>query len=94
MHFIKLGKKYVNLDNVVAILPKENGLGYTINFIGHHATMDICEMDMVDIRRVLKMAMIERAAINQTNMIHDLGLPPKAISDLFKENSPIEKDSI
>ena len=54
MNFIKLGKKYVNLDNVAAILPKENGLGYTINFIGHRATMDICEMDMVDIKKSLK----------------------------------------
>lgn len=94
MHFIKLGERYVNLDNVAAILPKEEGLGYTINFIGHQATMDICAMDMADIRQALKMAMIERAAINQTNTIHNLGLSPKAISDLFKENSPIEKDSI
>lgn len=94
MHFIKLGKRYVNLDNIAAILPYEKGLGYTINFIGNHAAMDICEMDMADIRRALETAMIERAAINQTNMIHDLGLPPKAISDLFKENSPTEKDSV
>jgi hypothetical protein len=64
MYFIKLGKKYVNLDNVAAILPHVKGLGYTINFIGHHAAMDICEMDMADIRRTLETAMIERVAIN------------------------------
>lgn len=93
MNFIKLGKRYINLDAIAAVVPRQKGLGYTVNFIGG-TKMDICEMDMADIRRVLKMAIIERAAINQTNMIHDLGLSPKAISDLFKENSPIEKDSI
>ena len=92
MNFIKLGKRYVNLDNVAAILPKEEGLGYTINFIGYQATMDICEMDMVDIRKALDMAATTRVAINEINTLASLDLPPKEISEMFKGNKPLAKE--
>ena len=68
MYFIKLGKRYVNLDNVAAILPKQEGLGYTINFIGYHATMDICEADMVDIIKEIKFIK-KLCAINHVEII-------------------------
>ena len=32
MHFIKLGKKYINLDNVTTIVPKSD-LGYVVHFV-------------------------------------------------------------
>lgn len=51
MHFIKLGKKYINLDNVTTIEPKVEGLGYVVHFVGQTHSRSICEMDMVDIRR-------------------------------------------
>lgn len=54
MHFIKLGKEYVNLDNVTIIEPKGEGLGYVVNFVGQTHTRSICEMDMADIRRELE----------------------------------------
>lgn len=92
MHFIKLGKRYINLDAVAAILPKENGLCYTINFIGHQATMDICEMDMVDIKKALDMAATTRAAINEINTIASLDIPPKQILEMFKGNKPLAKE--
>ena len=50
MHFIKLGKKYINLDNVKIIEP-EKSLGYVVNFVGQTHSRSICEMDMADIRR-------------------------------------------
>lgn len=59
MHFIKLGQRYINLDAIAAIVPRKKELGYTVSFIGGEA-MDICEMDMADIRRALEMATIEK----------------------------------
>lgn len=50
MHFIKLGKKYINLDNVTTIEPKPD-LGYVVHFVGQTHCRSICEMDMADIRR-------------------------------------------
>ena len=55
MNFIKLGKRHINLDAIAAVVPRQKGLGYTVNFIGG-TKMDICEMDMADIRRTLEMA--------------------------------------
>lgn len=55
MNFIKLGKRYINLDAIAAVVPRKKGLGYTVNFIGG-TQMDICEMDMANIRRVLEIA--------------------------------------
>lgn len=69
MHFIKLGKRYINLDTVAAIVPHENGLGYTVSFIGNKGSMDICEMDAADIKRALEAATIEKVAIDETNLI-------------------------
>lgn len=69
MHFIKLGKRYINLDAVAAIVPHEKGLGYTVSFIGNKGSMDICEMDAVDIKRALEAATIEKVAIDETNLI-------------------------
>lgn len=68
MHFIKLGQRYINLDAIAAIVPRKKGLGYTVSFIGGEA-MNICEMDMADIRRTLEVAMIEKVAINEVNTI-------------------------
>lgn len=51
MHFIKLGKKYINLDNVTTIEEKCDGLGYVVYFVGQTHSRSICEMDMADIRR-------------------------------------------
>ena len=53
MHFIKLGKRYINLDAIAAVVPRKKGLGYTVKFIGD-TQMDICEMDMVDIKKKLR----------------------------------------
>lgn len=50
MHFIKLGDKYINLDNVTIIEPKPD-LGYVVHFVGQTHSRSICEMDMADIRR-------------------------------------------
>lgn len=50
MHFIKLGKKYINIDNVTIIEPKPD-LGYVVHFVGQTHSRSICEMDMADIRR-------------------------------------------
>lgn len=55
MHFIKLGKKYINLDNVTTIEPKTD-LGYVVHFVGQTHSRSICEMDMADIRRELEKA--------------------------------------
>ena len=53
MHFIKLGKNYINLDNVTTIEPKSD-LGYLVYFVGQTHSRSICEMDMADIRRELE----------------------------------------
>ena len=90
MHFIKLGKRYINLDAIAAVVPCKKGLGYTVRFIGGEA-IDICEMDMVDIRKALDMAATTSAAINETNTIAGLDLPPKEILEIFKGNKPTEK---
>lgn len=50
MHFIKLGEKYINLDNVTTIEQKPD-LGYVVHFVGQTHSRSICEMDMADIRR-------------------------------------------
>lgn len=68
MHFIKLGQRYINLDAIAAIVPRKKGLGYTASFIGGEA-MNICEMDMADIRRALELATIEKVAIDEVNTI-------------------------
>lgn len=91
MNFIKLGKRYINLDAIAAVVPRKKGLGYTVNFIGG-TQMDICEMDMADIRRALDMATTTRAAINEINTIASLDLPPKEISEMLKDNQPTTKE--
>lgn len=53
MHFIKLGDKYINLDNVTTIEPKSD-LGYVVYFVGQTHSRSICEMDMADIRGELE----------------------------------------
>lgn len=53
MNFIKLGKKYINLDNVTIIEPKKD-LGYIVNFVGQTHIRELSEVDMVDIRRELE----------------------------------------
>ena len=53
MHFIKLGKKYINLDNVTTIEPKKD-LGYVVHFVGQTHFREISEADMADIRGELE----------------------------------------
>ena len=91
MNFIKLGKRYINLEAIVAVVPRKKGLGYTITFVGG-TQMDICEMDMADIRRVLEMAATTRVAINEINTIASLDLHPKEILEIFKGNKPTAKE--
>lgn len=78
MNFIKLGKRYINLDAIAAVVPRKKGLGYTVNFIGG-TQMDICEMDMADIRRVLEIASAREVAINETN-----DLSEESLSEMFE----------
>ena len=91
MNFIKLGKRYINLDAIAAIVPRKKGLGYTVNFIGG-TKMDICEMDMADIKKALDMAATTRVAINEINAIASLDLSPKEISEMFKGNKQTAKE--
>ena len=53
MNFIKLGKKYINLDNVTIIEPKKS-LGYVVHFVGQTHFRDLSEADMADIRGELE----------------------------------------
>ena len=91
MNFIKLGKRYINLDAIAAVVPRKKGLGYTVSFIGG-VSMDICEMDMVDIRKALNMAATTRVEINEINTIASLDLSPKEISEMFKGNKSLAKE--
>lgn len=67
MHFIKLGKNYINLDNVTTIEPKPD-LGYVVYFVGQTHSRSICEMDMADIRRefekIKKLQDLDKIVIN------------------------------
>ena len=54
MHFIKLGKKYINFDNVTTIEEKGDGLGYVVYFVGQTHSRSISAADMVDIRSELE----------------------------------------
>lgn len=91
MHFIKLGKRYINLDAIAAIVPRKKGLGYTLTFVGG-ASMDICEMDMVDIRKALDMAATTKAAINEINTIASYGPSPEEILEMIKGDQPTTKE--
>ena len=91
MNFIKLGKRYINLDTIAAVVPRKKGFGYTVNVIGG-TQMDICEMDIVDIKKALDMAATTRVAINEINTIASLSLPPKEILETFKGNKPTAKE--
>ena len=51
---IKLGERYINLDNVTRIEPVKSGLCYYVHFVGESTVAEICEMDMADIRRELE----------------------------------------
>lgn len=67
MHFIKLGKRYINLDNVTTIEQKPD-LGYAVFFVGQTHSRSICEMDMADIRRefekIKKLQDLDKIVIN------------------------------
>ena len=64
MNFIKLRKRYINLDAIAAVVPRKKGLGYTVSFIGG-TQMDICEMDIADIRRVLEIASTREVVLDK-----------------------------
>ncbi len=85
MNFIKLGKRYINLDAIAAVVPRKKGLGYTVNFIGG-TQMDICEMDMADIRRILEMASTRELSINdETNaLLEGLETSGPSLSEIFE----------
>ena len=91
MNFIKLGKRHINLDAIAAVVPRKKGLGYTVSFIGGK-NMDICEMDMVDIKKALAMSATTKVAINETNTIASLDLTPKEILEMLKGNKPTAKE--
>ncbi len=91
MNFIKLGKRYINLDAIAAVIPRKKGLGYTVSFIGGK-NMDICEMDMVDIKKALDMAATTKVAIDKINTMSSLDLPTKEILEMFKGNKQLAKE--
>ena len=53
MHFIKLGERYINLDNVTTIRPDRNNCDYVVCFEGRNDCF-ISAADMADIRRELE----------------------------------------
>lgn len=91
MNFIKLGKRYINLDAIAAIVPRKKGLGYTVSFIGGK-DMDVCEMDMVDIKKALAMAATTKVAIDEINTIASYGPSPEEILEMIKGNQPTTKE--
>lgn len=91
MNFVKLGKRYINLDAIAAVVPRKKELGYTVNFIGG-TQMDICEMDMADFRGALNIAATTEVAINEINTIASLVPSPKEISEMLKGNKPLAKE--
>lgn len=91
MNFIKLGKRYINLDAIAAVVPHKKGLGYTVTFIGGKQ-MDICEMDMVDIKKALSMAATTQVAIDEINTIASYNPSPKEILEMIKYNQPTTKE--
>lgn len=92
MNFIELGKRYINLDAIAAVVPrKKKGLGYTVSFIGGK-NMDICEMDMVDFKKALDMAATTEIAINEINTITSYGPSPEEILEMIKGNQPTTKE--
>lgn len=54
MYFIKLGERYINLDNVTRIEHVRSGGSYYVHFVGQSTVAEICENDMADIRRELE----------------------------------------
>lgn len=72
MNFIKLGKKYINLDNVTTIEERGDGLGYVVHFVGQTHSRSICEMDMADIRREFEK--IEKYKNLDSITLHNPGL--------------------
>lgn len=58
MYFIKLGERYINLDNVTRIEHVRSGGSYYVHFVGQSTVAEICEMDMADIRSELKKVMM------------------------------------
>jgi hypothetical protein len=68
MHFIKLGKKYINLDNVTTIEPCKDGLGYEANFVGSTKYLKICEADMVDINNVIRLSNLHEIILGSSEI--------------------------
>ena len=91
MNFIKLGKRYINLDAIAAVVPYKKGLGYTVTFIGGKQ-MDICEMDMVDIKKALSMAATTKVEIDKINTIASHGPSPEEILEMLKGYQPTTKE--
>ncbi|MBO7060144.1 MAG: hypothetical protein J6W54_03475 [Fibrobacter sp.] len=85
MNFVKLGKRYINLDAIAAVVPRKKGLGYTVTFVGG-ASMDICEMDMVDIRKALDMAATTKVAIDEINAFASRNPSKEEILERFENN--------
>ena len=82
MNFIKLGKRHINLDAIAAVVPRKKGLGYTVNFIGG-TQMDICEMDMADIRRTLEMASTRKIIVDETDSSLE-DITGQALAEMFE----------
>ena len=91
MNFIKLGKRYINLDAIATVVPRKKGLGYTVSFIGSK-NMDICEMDMVDIKKALDMAATTKVGIDEINTIASYSPSPEEIFEMIKADKPTTKE--
>ena len=58
MYFIKLGERYINLDNVTRIEHVRSGGSYYVHFVGQSTVAEICEKDIADLRSELKKVMM------------------------------------
>ena len=70
---------------------KKKGLGYTVTFIGGKQ-MDICEMDMVDIKKALSMTATTKVEIDKINTIASLGPSPEEVLEMLKGYQPTTKE--
>ncbi len=80
MYFIKLGEGYINLDNVTAIVPEAEGVGYVVHFVGQTHSRSICAMDMADIR----------GEFEKIKMLQDLDKIVLKTDDKKKDNKETE----
>ena len=54
--------------------------------------MDICEMDMVDIKKALSMTATTKVEIDKINTIASLGPSPEEVLEMLKGYQPTTKE--